>query len=82
MATNEGEGPETKRRKAFTKKETLLRLEELEDNVSKAVGVYFAMLLNYFLAASLLIHLSLNVSSCSVGEMVSDLSPFDVTDTM
>ena len=33
-----GDGPEAKRRKAFTKRETLQRLEELGDNVSKAVS--------------------------------------------
>ena len=33
-----GDGPEIKRRKAFTKRETLQRLEELGDNVSKAVS--------------------------------------------
>ena len=33
-----GDGPEAKRRKAFTKRETLQRLEELGDNVSKAVN--------------------------------------------
>ena len=33
-----GDGPEAKRRKAFTKRETLKRLEELGDNVSKAVS--------------------------------------------
>ena len=33
-----GDGPEAKRRKAFTKRETLQKLEELGDNVSKAVS--------------------------------------------
>ena len=33
-----GDGPEAKRRKAFTKRETLQRLEELGDNVTKAVS--------------------------------------------
>ena len=33
-----GDGPEAKRRKAFTKRETLQRVEELGDNVSKAVS--------------------------------------------
>ena len=33
-----GDGPEIKSRKAFTKRETLQRLEELGDNVSKAVS--------------------------------------------
>ena len=32
-----GDGPEAKRRKAFTKRETLQKLDELGDNVSKAV---------------------------------------------
>ena len=32
------EGPEAKRRKAFTKRETLQKLEELGNNVSKAVS--------------------------------------------
>ena len=48
--TSQGE-PEAKRRKAFTKRETLDKLKECEDNVNKVVEV-----------------------------MVSDLSPFDVTD--
>ena len=33
-----GDGPEAKRRNAFTKRETLQKLEELGDNVSKAVS--------------------------------------------
>ena len=34
----DGDGPEAKRRKAFTKRETLQKLEELGNNVSKAVS--------------------------------------------
>ena len=33
-----GDGPEAKRRKAFTKRETLQKLEELGNNVSLAVS--------------------------------------------
>ena len=34
----DGDGPEAKRRKAFTKRETLQKLEELGNNVSKAIS--------------------------------------------
>ena len=38
MDFEEKDGPEPKRRKAFSKRETLQKLEELGDNVSKAVS--------------------------------------------
>ena len=38
METEEGNGPEAKRRKSFSKRETLQQLEELGDNVQRAAS--------------------------------------------
>ena len=66
MMAEEGDGGgPAKRRRAFTRRETLEKLEELEGNVAAVVGeIDFGLWLNF----THIFHL---------GAMVSDLTPFD-----